>query len=82
MKKATVTSVFDRGIKNTTSAFDRSMKRLGIQTDEDVALYESLEPGMFKNLSEKFGEENVLEYIRSMESKRLMNGKPQPMYRR
>lgn len=63
--------VFDR-IKNATSkAFDRVGKTAGIPTDPDLKLYQSLQQPDFEKLTQKFGQDNVLQYIQAMESKRL-----------
>lgn len=69
--KATVTSAFNRTFKTTKSAFDKSMKRAGIETDPHVMLYNTLNTEDFDQLSKLYGEDTILNYIRKMESKRL-----------
>jgi len=69
--KATVTSAFNRTTTNVKSAFTRSLKRAGIETNPSVMLYNTLREEDFSKLSEIYGQEFVMNYVRDMESKRL-----------
>lgn len=58
-----MTSPFEEAMQNT-------MKRLGMETDEDLIKYEKLEPRHFRGLSRKYGFNNVKRYVKIMESRR------------
>lgn len=44
------------------------------QTDNMVDQYMKLKPSDFKTLMEKYGEEPVINYIKTMEAKRMTSG--------
>lgn len=56
----------------TGEALKGIRKASGKSVDPDVIRYESFSPNDFKQMMSDFGEENVLEYIREMETKRLL----------
>lgn len=58
--------------KATKTAFDRTTKMAGQQTDPDLSLYEQLEPQDFFALMKDYGEGDVIRYIQKMESKRIV----------
>jgi phosphoribosyl-ATP pyrophosphohydrolase len=45
----------------------------GKSNDEDLLIYEQLTDADFKKLSEKYGEESVEKYIKTMEARRMKN---------
>ena len=55
---------YEEAMKNT-------LKRVGTETDEDLLIYEKLEPFHFKGLNRRYGIENVNRYIKIMEAKRV-----------
>ena len=42
---------------------------------QDVEAYNKLQPSDFKSLIEKFGADNVIQYIKDMEAERIKYGK-------
>lgn len=71
MKKVTVTSAMGRTATAVRSGLERSMKRVGAETNPDVLLYNSLTEEHLSELSKIYGQQSVAEYIRNMESKRF-----------
>ena len=65
----------DRVIRASSKAFDR-IKRVANDGggDEDLRLYESLQPDDFKEISKQYGADNTLEYIQEMERRLLKGG--------
>ena len=55
----------------TKEALHRIRKASGMTTDKDIMVYESFKPEDFDTLTQLYGEDSVLEYIREMELKRL-----------
>ena len=66
--------MFDRMNKITPRAFNTLDRAMGRQTDDDLRLYESLQPDDFKMISKQYGADNTLEYIQEMERRRLKGG--------
>jgi len=71
MRKVTVTSAFNRTVDLTNQALKRSMDRTGIETDPALILYNKLTKEDLSDLSNIYGSEDVLDYVKTMESKRL-----------
>ena len=71
MRKVTVTSAFDRTVDLTQKAFKRSMDRAGIETDPAILLYNKLTKDDLSDLADLYGTDDVMDYVRTMESKRL-----------
>lgn len=71
MKKVTVTSAFNRTVDLTSRALERSMKRSGIETDPALILYNKLTKDDLSDLANLYGEDDVMEYVKTMESRRL-----------
>lgn len=71
MRKATVTSGFERTMKAVQSGLKRTMERSGIETDRDVMLYNTMTPEDLFDLSNIYGQDGVLDYVREMERKRF-----------
>jgi hypothetical protein len=63
--------MFDKMTNATRSAFDRAGSVTGGENDPDLSLYQSLAPQDFTALMKEYGEEDILRYIRTMESKKL-----------
>jgi len=59
----------------TKKAFDRVGKVSNVESDPDLALYKTLKPEHFSELMKSYGEEPIINYIREMESKRIMGNK-------
>ena len=66
--------MFDRLKKVTPRAFNALDRAMGRQTDDDLRLYESLQPDDFKMISKQYGADGTLEYIQEMERRRLKGG--------
>ena len=71
MKKVTVTSAFNRTVDLTSKALKRSMMRTGIETDPALILYNKLTKDDLSDLANLYGEDDVMDYVKTMESKRL-----------
>jgi hypothetical protein len=59
----------------TQKAFARVGKVTHQETDPDLRLYNELKPQDFTELMKDYGEDNVIEYIKAMEFKRLHRGR-------
>jgi len=66
--------MFDKISKVAPNAFNTLDKAMGRQTDGDLRLYESLSPEDFNAISRQYGADNTLEYIQTMEQRRLKGG--------
>lgn len=66
---------FNKMEKATRSAFDRVGNVVGTEPDPDLSFYKSLAPQDFTNLMKEYGENDVVRYIKDMESKMIMGGK-------
>jgi len=71
MSRATVTSGMKRTVKSVQAGMEKTMARSGIETDKDVMLYNNLTRDDFSDLANLYGNDDIMFYIRSMESKRL-----------
>lgn len=67
--------LFSKVEKATRTAFDRVGTVTGTENDPDLSLYQTLAPNDFTELMKEYGEENILSYIKTMESRRAMGGK-------
>ena len=56
-------------------AFDKVNKATGQETDPDLRLYSTLKPQHFSELMKVYGESPIIDYIREMESKKIMGNK-------
>lgn len=56
----------------TKKAFERVGRVGNVESDPDLALYGTLKPQHFTELMKVYGEDNIIDYIRDMESKRIM----------
>jgi hypothetical protein len=59
----------------TKKAFQRVHKVGNVESDPDLALYNTLNENNFTELMKEYGEDTVIAYIRDMESKRIMQGR-------
>lgn len=66
--------LFDIMQRATSRAFDRAEQVASIESDPDLRLYNTLTQQDFSALVGTYGESNVVDYIKAMESKRLMRG--------
>lgn len=66
---------FSMVARATKKAFQQVGKVSGIETDPDLKLYSTLKPEHFQELMKVYGEDNIIGYIKDMESKRIMNNK-------
>lgn len=58
-------------MKAVQSGLKRTMERSGIETDRDVMLYNTMTPEDLFDLSNIYGQDGVLDYVREMERKRF-----------
>ena len=63
--------VIDRLQTNFKKGMDNSMRRLGIETDQDISLYNSLKEEDLRELVGEYGIDNMLEYIHTMEAQKM-----------
>lgn len=63
--------LFSKMQKAAQSAFDRVGNVTGTENDPDLSIYQTLAPQDFTKLMQQFGEEEILRYIKTMESRRL-----------
>lgn len=61
-----------RTVRTTNTAFQRTTDRVGLNTDKDLRVYETLAPDDFDVLAHTFGPDEVMDYIHDMEKKRLV----------
>mgnify|MGYP001573482975 CR=1 FL=1 len=51
-------------------AMNNTLKRVGVETDQELVHYATLKDTHFRALTRRFGFDNVQRYIRIMEAKR------------
>jgi len=71
-QKFSMDDTFKRSYKSIDLAFKISAKRMGLEQDEDLNLYATLQPNDFAELTKLYGENEVLNYIKTMEKQRLL----------
>ena len=71
MRKVTVTSALNKTIDIAQKSLQRSMDRAGIETDPAILLYNKLTKDDLSDLADLYGKDDVMDYVRTMESKRL-----------
>lgn len=59
----------------TKKAFQRVQQAGNVESDPDLALYGTLKPQHFTELMRVYGEDKIIDYIKDMESKKIMGGK-------
>ena len=59
----------------TKKAFERVGRVGNVESDPDLALYGTLKPQHFTELMKVYGEDKIIDYIKEMESKKIMNGR-------
>ena len=57
----------------TKKAFQRVSRVGNVESDPDLALYGTLKPKHFSELMKVYGEDAIVDYIKDMETKRIMN---------
>lgn len=57
-----------------TGAVNQGRKLLGVSTNADIRVYNKLTEADFADLAVKFGPEATMDYIKTMEAKRLQEG--------
>ena len=57
----------------TKKAFQRVGRAGNVEPDPDLALYGTLKPQHFTELMKIYGEGPIVDYIKDMESKKIMN---------
>lgn len=58
----------------TKKAFQRVGNVANVEPDDDLRLYSTLRPEHFQELMKVYGEGEIIEYIRTMESTKMMKG--------
>ncbi len=71
MKRRTLSQSIDQARSATSNAFNQTATMAGVSNDPDVRLYERLSQDDLMQLSQKYGLNQMIEYIRTMESKRM-----------
>ncbi len=68
-------SKFRSAISRTSNATQRAFqivhRNMATPSDPDLEIYQSLKPEDFASIMQRFGVDNTLHYIRTMEAKRL-----------
>ena len=57
----------------TKKAFQQVGRVAGEETNPDLKLYSTLKPEHFSKLIEVYGEQPIIDYIKEMESSKIMN---------
>lgn len=71
MAKDVFSKAMDSLQSSVGKAFDRARSSNGASNDSDLSLYEALQPQDFEALAQKFGPDTVVDYVKSMEAKRM-----------
>lgn len=66
--------MFDRINKVIPQAFNNVTKAVRPDADEDVDFYDTLDESDLLNISKKYGPDNLVDYIESMEKRKLKGG--------
>lgn len=66
---------FSMVARATKKAFQQVRTVSGTETNPDLKLYSTLKPEHFTRLMEVYGEQPVIDYIRDMESQKILGGK-------
>lgn len=64
-------SAIARSRKAAQVALSRGRRVTGQQMDEDLMIYERLKPQDFGALAERYGQENVVKYIKTMTARKV-----------
>jgi hypothetical protein len=68
------TDPFSMVQRATKKAFQKVGEVAQVETDPDLKLYSTLKPEHFTKLIEVYGEQPVIDYIRDMESQKILKG--------
>jgi len=63
--------IFDEISNEVRKGFEDGVGVFGVDSDPDLRLYHRINPDSFDELARRYGFENVAEYIRQMELRRL-----------
>jgi len=63
--------IFDEVVKEVSKGIIEGVEVFGADRDPDLRVYNRLDQDAFDKLAKRYGFENVAEYIRQMELKRL-----------
>lgn len=58
----------------TKKAFQQVGKVANVESDADLRMYGSLKPEHFQELMKVYGEGPIIDYIKDMESRKIMGG--------
>lgn len=72
--RATIRSGMDRLSQATAKAFSNMREAAGESTDPEIIKYESFKTEDFDTMREMYGDDAVMDYIRTMEIRRAKNG--------
>ena len=75
MTNKTTSSVFGKLNGAAKTAFDRAAQMGGSSEDSDLRLYDTLQESDFDRILQQYGADETVEYIRRMESRKLIGGK-------
>lgn len=70
-RKNLIKSALNRKMKATKQAFSNVRSNSGQQTYRPLELYEKLKPEDFSKIAEKYGINNTIDYIKTMEAIKL-----------
>lgn len=68
-------NALDRKLKVTGTAFERVKSRTGQQTNRPLEIYESLKPEDFAQIAGRYGIDETIRYIKTMEGLRMKGRK-------
>lgn len=68
------TDPFSMVQRATKKAFQKVQGVAGVETNPDLKLYSTLKPEHFTKLIAEYGEGPIIDYIRDMESQKILKG--------
>jgi len=74
MKKNSLAKAIEGTQRSVSEAFGMARDTSGVPRDENLYRYNQLKTEHFEALVEKHGLESVIEYIKTMESRRMKDG--------
>ena len=67
-------NLFGSSQQAAKSAFGAAQKAFNIQADRSLELYGKLDVPDFQHIESKYGQDGLIQYIKTMESKKLQGG--------
>jgi hypothetical protein len=67
-----ISSPFSRTTESAGRAFQRVGKVLSVETNPHLAFYKKLQPADFETITNTYGPEATVQYIRAMESSNIL----------